>query len=44
LCHYPAPPAQRLDLPGAMIWDLPGDDAAGSLIHAIASGLAQTAR
>jgi GH18 family chitinase len=31
-------------LAGAMIWDLPGDDAAGSLIHAIASGLAQAAR
>jgi len=44
LCHYPAPPAQRLDLAGAMICDLPGDDAAGSLIHAIAAGLAQAAR
>jgi len=44
LCHYPAPPAQRLDLAGAMIWDLPGDDVAGSLIHALAAGLGQAAR
>jgi hypothetical protein len=44
LCPYPAPPAQRLDLAGATICDLPGDDAVGSLIHAIAAGLAQAAR
>jgi len=31
-------------LAGAMICDLPGDDAAGSLIHAIAAGLGQAAR